>query len=113
MHRNLSSPTSEDISTPVDKYYGLDDYFMEIDTQTVGTFVDAGQLGDLAILGTSERDACPGSIDMQPYRRTVLLDYLEMSSPCARSERTNTHLQRPVQSPGRWRRTMSFQPWQL
>ena len=42
MRRNLSGPTSEDISTLVDEYHGLDDYFMEIYTQTVGTFVDSG-----------------------------------------------------------------------
>jgi hypothetical protein len=43
MRRILSGPTnSEDIGTLVNKYHSLDDYFMEIYTQTVGTFVDSG-----------------------------------------------------------------------
>jgi hypothetical protein len=95
MRRNLSGPTREDVSTLADKYCGLDDNFMEIYTQTVGTLVDSGQLSDLTILGTSKRDACPGGIDVQPYRRVVLLDYLEVSSPCAWSKRDQHSLATP------------------
>jgi hypothetical protein len=53
---------------------------MEVDAKAVGISINPGKLSSLAVLGTSESDACPSGIDVQPYGRAAFLDYLECQS---------------------------------
>jgi len=55
-------------------------YLMKVDAKAVGISINPGKLCSLAVLWTSESDACPSGIDVHPYGRIASLDYSECQS---------------------------------